>query len=183
MESELLAWDAVKQVADVLKGFDHLERRRILRWCSELFEPPSDRAVADERGEGSVASSISTASVSGVSGNAIEAFGSPGELLAATAAKTDAERALVVAAHLQRAEARESLSAFEINSQLKHLGYRVRNITEAIGAHQRARPALMIQIRKSGNSKQARKAYSVTAPGFAKVQSLLDESRPDGKHP
>ena len=61
------------------------------------------------------------------------------------------------------------------SKQLKDLGHSVSNITRAFDSMMSQRPRLVIQVRKSGKTKQARKRYRVSREGIKRVQSMLAE--------
>lgn len=86
---------------------------------------------------------------------------------------TDVQRALVGAGFLQVKNSLEKLSGQEINKELKNIGQPVDNITNAISGNIKVKPNRMIQLRKSGKSKQAKKEYKVTPPGFKAIYELL----------
>ena len=73
----------------------------------------------------------------------------------------------------QVCENQSSFAAQTLNTQLKDLGYGVGNITEAFTALKSERPALVLQLKKSGTSRQARKTYKLTQEGVRRVQTML----------
>ena len=64
----------------------------------------------------------------------------------------------------------------QVNNELKHLGHGTDNITKLIGKLVVTSPQQVLQTRKSGNTRQARKTYKVTKAGLKRVQELLDTS-------
>jgi hypothetical protein len=56
---------------------------------------------------------------------------------------------------------------------LKNLGHGVKDITKVFSSLIATSPQQVIQTRKSGTSRQARKRYKVTKAGIARVQELL----------
>lgn len=81
--------------------------------------------------------------------------------------------ALLAAYYQTRFQAKDTATGQEINSILKHHGTVVRNITDALGANMTTKPALVLQVAKSGSSRQARKAYKVTTQGIQFVERML----------
>ena len=63
--------------------------------------------------------------------------------------------------------------AQSVNTKLKHLGHGVGNITQALDVLKDRRPQLIVQLRKSGTTKQARKKYKVTTAGKSAVEAML----------
>src|SRR5436309_1211119 len=73
--------------------------------------------------------------------------------------KTEAEKALVVGCWLQVVPQQKDFESQPLNSEWKNLGHGVGNITDAMTTLIRRKPALVIQIQKSGTTRQARKRY------------------------
>ncbi|UOR08566.1 hypothetical protein LCM18_10005 [Qipengyuania flava] len=96
-----------------------------------------------------------------------------GELFDAFDPRTDAEKALVAAYWGAVYEEEDSFDSQSLNTMLKNLGHGVTNITRALGSLSGQKPALVIQTRKSGTSKQARKTFKITRSGISEVQSRL----------
>ncbi len=104
----------------------------------------------------------------------LKSYASLSECLAAVQKKkmTDMERTLVAAAYIQETGAKQSISAQETNGALKHTGHEVGNITRAFEGNMHCKPQLIIQLKKAGTSKQARKEYKVTTEGLKFVSNL-----------
>jgi hypothetical protein len=83
------------------------------------------------------------------------------------------DRALLGAYYVQVVQQQDSVGAQEVNTLLKHHGIGLTRITEAFDANMKSQPALMMQLRKSGSTKQARKLYKVTTAGIKFVDSRL----------
>ena len=101
-------------------------------------------------------------------------FASLAELHDAANPTLDKERALVTAYWLQVCEGAENFGAHAVNNALKELGHGVSNITNALDALKRPKPALVLQLKKAGKSKQARKTYKVTEAGVSAVKAMID---------
>ena len=59
---------------------------------------------------------------------------------------------------------------------LKNLGHGVGNITRAFDTLRASKPALTVQTRKEGSSKQARKKFRVTTEGHRRITLLSEQS-------
>lgn len=94
-------------------------------------------------------------------------------LLEQWAPETMAERALLGAYSLAKGRADRTVTSQAINAELKRNGIPVPNITRAIESNLRAKPALMVQKKKMGTTRQARKQYAITAEGVAFVETHL----------
>ena len=105
----------------------------------------------------------------------LTSFQTLGECFAAIpiSSLSEVQRALVAAGFLQVKGSLEKLSGQEINKELKQIGQAVGNITNAISGNISVKPQRMIQLRKSGRSKQAKKEYKVTLPGIKAIQKLF----------
>jgi hypothetical protein len=57
---------------------------------------------------------------------------------------------------------------------LKNLGQGLANITNAIDGLRNQKPALVLQLKKSGKSQQARKTYKLTVAGIKAVEVMID---------
>jgi hypothetical protein len=86
---------------------------------------------------------------------------------------SDGEKVLVVGYWYQYREQAQELEAQTLNAQLKHLGHGIGNITRAMGWATDQKPALMVQKRKEGTTKQARKKFVVTNEGKKYVEKML----------
>src|SRR6266508_1351893 len=155
--------EAMRQVSAALDPLASDERGRVLRWAAERFALPLG-VVGDSR-HGSRQQPAKQAPG--------EAPQEPGEFYAQAAPETEPDRALVVAYWVQEVQGDGEFEAQTVNTQLKHLGHGVSNITRALDDLKARKPQFVIQIQKSGKSKQARKRYKVTAAGKAEVRRML----------
>ncbi len=167
-----LEFAAMRTVYTALEGLDEGARARVLDYVSSrlglasfarpLPKPPAggkdDEDVADE-GAGTQVPELG--------------FSSFAELFDAVQPKTNSDRALVAGYWLQVCGGTESFDAFSANRELKHLGEGLANITSAIDALKGQKPALALQLKKSGKSQQARKIYKVTHAGVKAVEAMI----------
>ncbi len=100
--------------------------------------------------------------------------GSIADLVERWTPDTMAERALLGAFALAKGKPDRTVTSQAINAELKRNGLPVPNITRAIESNLRAKPPLMVQKKKMGTTRQARKQYAITAEGVAHVQGRLD---------
>jgi len=56
---------------------------------------------------------------------------------------------------------------------LKNLGHGIGNVTRACSALIAEKPALLMQVKKAGSTKQARKQYRLTTAGIQRVREML----------
>ena len=87
---------------------------------------------------------------------------------------SNADRALLAGYWLQVCNDAEAFDGFSANKELKHLGQGIANITDAINALKAQKPALALQLKKSGKSRQARKTYKLTVAGIKAVENMIN---------
>lgn len=100
-------------------------------------------------------------------------YGSLAELYDAAQPKSQSDKALVCGYWLQICQGAENFDAFSVNKELKNLGQGVPNITSALDALKAQKPALALQLKKAGKSRQARKTYKVTVAGIKAVEAMI----------
>lgn len=86
---------------------------------------------------------------------------------------TMSDKALLGAYYLTRARGEDTVTSQAINSELKRNGLAISNITRAIEANMRPDRPLMVQEKKMGSTKQARKQYRITPAGVETVERKL----------
>jgi hypothetical protein len=163
--SDLDEIEAMKVIAAALEPLDEAARQRALQWVVSRFRG-GRRPTGADSGE-----PVDTGGT-GESGDR-PAFDSFAELFEGANPAIDREKALVAAYWAQVCEAQPSFAAQTLNTELKHLGHPIGNITEALSALKSERPALVLQLKKSGTSQQARKTYKLTTEGVRRVQTML----------
>lgn len=169
-------------MGDIAKALDKLGGdtdgvRRVLQWSWAAHLPgegsPSNTKVV----AGAVSSQLEgvSASMTGTvtPPSAGQSFSTLPDLYSKVSPASDSNRALVVGYWLQVMQGEQDLDAFQVNKELKHLGHGVSNITTALSSLIERKPQLVIQTRKSGNSKQARKLYRLTDAGIKAVERLI----------
>lgn len=159
---------AMATLEGALKELNDDERQRVLRWIFERFgaqlpksaiKPPSKPAGSNASDENDVVANNETEDLA--------------EFYDQATPSTDAEKTLVVAYWFQYKQGQADVESQSINTQLKHLGHGVSNITRAFDTLKSQKPALIVQTRKDGSSKQARKKFKVTSEGKKAVEHML----------
>ena len=168
-------FSAMKTVYDVLEPLEVEARNRVLTYITSLLgiaaKAPVNRVapssnLAPEKESGQPAPEEQAKNVS--------SFANFAELYAATSPKTNGEKALVVGYWLQVCNNTENFTAAAANKDLTHLGHKVTNITDAIDKMKSQKPALILQLKKSGNSRQARKLYKISVEGQKRVEAMIN---------
>lgn len=161
---ELAAMIAVERA---LADLTEEERTRVLAWASSKFnvalkaqkQKKQETDDGDEDDDSPPADPNTTATLA--------------EFYDQANPTTEGEKVLVVGYWYQFRENAQDLDSQALNSQLKHLGHGIGNVTRALEWPKSQKPALMVQKRKEGTSKQARKKFAVTNEGKKYVEKML----------
>jgi hypothetical protein len=158
VDPELEAITAVAGALDKIKSDDRMVAR-VLRWARERYTGATEPDVATQRGKAAAADAVEYDDVA--------------TLYSAASPRTDAERALVVGYWFQVYQGMKDFDSQRVNTELKNMGHGVGNITDAFSRLIERKPQYVIQTRKSGTARQARKLYRLTNEGIKHVQSML----------
>lgn len=169
--------DAIKVILDALEGMTDAERARILKYVIERLDVEMPQAVAAPRAEIPPRPAEIASAPLLLAQRSTSEFA---ELFASAEPQTDKERALVAAYWVQEVQGEGSFVSQSLNTELKNLGHAVGNITDALNRLIEERPQLVLQLRKEGNTKQARKVYKLTYEGVKRVQQMANRSNQDG---
>lgn len=161
--------EAMKKIAAALEPLDDEARSRALQWATSRFRL-SKSVVTSEQMTTRTAEAFSGVAASG-------GYSTFAELFDAASPVTEKDKALVAAYWVQICENTTSFPAQSLNELLKDLGHRIGNITEALTALKVERPALVLQLKKSGTSRQARKIYKLTQEGTKRVAAMTSGAR------
>jgi hypothetical protein len=158
---------AMKNVASALEPLDDAARLRILTWAASRYggKPFLPTSSPIETPTSGISNSVSSDA-----GN-YETFA---ELFAAANPEIEREKALLAAFWVQVCLGQASFASQTLNSELKDLGHGVSNITDALTQLKSEKPALVLQLKKSGTSKQARKTYKLTQEGIKRVMTMVN---------
>lgn len=154
---------AMKKIAEALEPLDDAARDRALQWAVSRF-----------KGLNQSVSLLPSAAVSSPRSGQMQvpASGQFAELFNAASPMTEKDKALVAAYWLQVSEGSSGFQAQALNNLLKDLGHGIGNVTEALNGLKNERPALVLQTKKSGNSRQGRKTYRLTTEGTKRVLAM-----------
>lgn len=158
--------EAMKVVGDALQQLSYKGRERVLQWVISRFLPSENTnnviGIVKPSANPGAASGDTTANTE---------FSDLPTLFDAASPKTGVDKALVVGYWIQECQGSADFVSQQINTELKHLGHGVGNITDAFNGL--IAQKLVMQIRKSGVTKQARKKYKLTREGTKRVQQML----------
>lgn len=166
--------DAIQVVCEALEPLSGEARTRILHYIASLLAidgtlgtPPLKNDSVNEELEATPGQVDNTQWSS--------QFSTFAELHDKAGPVTNADSALVAAYWVQHFEGNENFGSQGINKELKHLGTGVKNITSALDQLRNSKPALILQVRKGGKSRQARKTFRLTEAGIKRVREMISE--------
>lgn len=162
-------YEPFKNVLDILEPLDEEARNRVIKAVSALLGIDSVAQVAKAAGDNPQDVAVVTADYS----QPESTFSTFAELYAAVNPTSNGEKALVAGYWLQVCEHGESFTSQEANRELANLGHRIPHITSAINTMMECKPQFILQLRKSGRSRQARKTYKLSDAGVTRVQEMI----------
>jgi hypothetical protein len=165
---------AMQEVAEAVNNLDEDARGRVLRWAVERYNVP----VGSPKPAARVAANASSAVSNGNGTGELPQFSDIAELYAAASPESEVDKALVAGYWFQFAEGKPEFGSQEVNSALKNLGHPIKNITSAFDALKGRKPASVMQLKKSGSSRQARKTYKLTVAGKNAVEMMVGQHQP-----
>ena len=160
---------AMMAINEALKDLSPDSVLRVIRWAADRFKVQASKPLGEPLSPPGGSSEVLSPPT--------PQFSDVGDLFDAAGPKTGAENALVVAYWLQRINGRDEWTGFEINSELKHLGHGLDNITDALDSLISRKPALAMQRHKSGTTRQARKKYKLTRQGLVEVENMIAQCK------
>ncbi|MGE0640202.1 MAG: hypothetical protein AB7G12_13790 [Thermoanaerobaculia bacterium] len=162
--------EAMGVIANAFAKLGTGSRARVLDWAYRFYLQSGSNAR-----ESTVGSVRNVAEAHPIATNAPAETMDIATLFARSNPGTEGEKALVAGYFFQRLQGMEDFDSFTLNSELKHLGHGVTNITRALGSLIGVKPQLVMQTRKEGKSKQARKRYKLTLEGQKRVERMLHD--------
>ena len=153
---------AMGDISNALSPLQPDEVRRVLRWATEKFLP---RETKPE-------SRVTEAHIA-VAGHDPNRFATIADLFDAAAPGTGLQKILVAAYWFQVCQGGDDFDSQSLNTELKHLGHPSSNITRDMDSLMNRVPKLVLQTRKEGNSRQARKRFKLTREGMRVIERLL----------
>lgn len=161
---------AMTEIAKALQSLDVDSVRRVLSWAADRFEVGMSIGEACNAANGANLKREDNDNSSENEGR----YDDVADLYTDCDPKSDPERALVVAYWFQELAGQQDFESASVNKELKNLGHGVSNITAALNSLISRKPQWVIQTRKSGTSKQARKRYKLTKEGEKQVQRMIE---------
>ena len=165
-------FEATKTVYKALEPLDDDARQRVVDHVAGMLEIVATKAKVASVGEEELADEEAAAAAAAPPG--ATTFGTFAELFNACSPESTAQKALVTGYWLQVCEGNPTFDAQSANKLLMHMGHRLANITSAIDSLRAQKPAPVVQTKKSGTSRQARKTYLVTSHGIEAVKAMIN---------
>lgn len=161
---------AMQKVVEALGGLDEPDLRVVLGFIGMRY---GGMRVPSGPTAGNLADSAGAANGNGPTA-APTTFSAFHDLYHAANPETESEKALVAGYWVQVCQQNDGFDSFTANSALKGMGYTVSNITRALDALMAQEPKYVMQIKKSGTARQARKVYKLTTAGLKRVVEMLN---------
>lgn len=167
--------EAMSTVATALQGLQPEEQARVLDWASKKFGVVLTTAPRRTGG------SPGGASPAGAANGDEPEYAEFAELFAVANPKTDVQKALVAGYWVQVIGKKPSFQSQELNKELKHLGHYLSHITDALDGLIAVKPQQVLQLKKAGNTRQARKTYKLSVAGINAVREMLGKAAANGE--
>ena len=171
-ENPTSEFDAFQNVHNALVGLDEEAKARVLASVSTLLGIGAPVAAAARSNKGARNENESDADASSHEPEG-KKFSEFAELYSTADPHTNAEKALVAGYWLQVCQGAENFTGQSVNTELNHLGHKLANVTNALSSLIDIKPNLVLQLRKSGKSQQARKKYKLNHEGIKRVKEMI----------
>lgn len=175
IDSEDEEFSAMREVFGALKALpDNDARTRVLSYAASRLGLTLGMPTAKLKPDAPVEDTDDHDAGGRVAAPQSTSYSTFAELFDAAHPQSNADRALVAGYWLQVCQGAESFGGLAVNTELKHLGEAVANVTNALESLKTQKPALALQLKKSGKSQQARKSYKITVAGVKAVEAMLN---------
>ena len=165
-------FEAIRTVHEALEPLEPESRTRVLGYITSLLGIETAIAASNSKKDDEKSANEEEAAAAAAA-KGVKTYGTFAELYSAANPGSNGEKVLVAGYWLQVCASAENFTAAAAQKELTHLGHGVANITDAINSVKDQKPSLILQLKKSGNSKQARKLYKVSHEGVKKVEALI----------
>lgn len=173
MSDAIEEFEAIKAVHGALAPLDAEARSRVLIYIASLLDIDARVAKGPAAPSEEELDEMTEGEDDDEDVGVAPTFPEFADLYAATDPKGNGEKALVAAYWLQVCQGADNFTGYSANKELTDLGYRLGNITTAINNMRNRSPSLIVQIKKSGSSRQARKLYKITGEGIKRVEEMV----------
>lgn len=167
--------EAMAAVAGALAELEESAQVRVLRWAADRFGVKLDNRPRSRDGGEALSADEVTDEETTADDPIFEHFA---DLFNACQPKTAEDKALVAAYWFQSIQGSPTWQSAQLQKELKHLGHAISNIADSLSQAIKRKPARVLQLSKTGSSKQARKTYKLTHEGLVYVQGMLAAATP-----
>jgi hypothetical protein len=158
---------AMATIGGALDTLDEAARERVLRWARDRYgKPTASREVTAWGATSHRADTLPRDQGSSQYTDAADVYAAANPL-------TDGDKVLVVGYWFQVVRGDTELDSQSLNMELKNLGYPISNVTRAVSGLAKSIPRYLVQTKKSGSTKQARKRFRLTVEGVKRVEQML----------
>lgn len=159
---------AMQKVADAIALLDPAAVRRVFTWVSDRLELGPETTGPRPAFRPSNPMNLNARSTQDFS-----AYPDAASFLSAAKCATDAERLLTAAYWYQYIKQEADLNAQTLNTELKNIGHKLTNVTRTFSELIDRKPALAMQVSKTGSGAQGRKRYRLTLEGKSYLEGIF----------
>lgn len=164
--------NAMAAVNAALAGLDQDAAARVLRWAADRYKVP-----LTGRGKSNAPNEDEVDDLGGSEEQGHQAtYEHFSDFFDAADPTTEADRVLVSAYWFQVLQSHGELESQSLNKELKNTGHGVTHMPHALDDLMNAKPRLLVQLKKKGTSRQARRKFKLTTEGIKKVKGMLKAS-------
>jgi hypothetical protein len=154
----------MKLIAEALDPLEQAVQERIASWTSARYGGEGARSLQN------AARPNLPAAETAPQNRAAATFA---ELFDQASPRSEKEKALVAAFWAHECKGQDAFASQALNAELKNLGHGIGNIADALSGLIAESPALILQIKKAGKTKQARKLYKISEAGKRRVREMI----------
>lgn len=170
----------IEAMSTIAKALGSLEKEavvRVLHWASERYGVAPSTSSHRTTAEHAQSANTQPQSQQKASGTGeVATYSDFHELFDAANPSTSVDKALVAGYWFQVLKGQEDLDSQQLNKELKNLGHPSTNITRDLDSLINKTPRFVMQIRKDGSTKQARKKYKLTREGIKALERMLSRT-------
>jgi hypothetical protein len=172
MDTEIAAMQGIAAALDPL---DEAARTRVVTWAAARFEVSLSPQKRDLKrgGPAGVDDEVEGDDGDGGGDDSSE-WEDFADLFDAAGPTTEPKRLLVAAYWVQVVEGASQFGSFQLNKMLKDLGHGATHTAMSMDNLIQQKPALILQLKKSGKSQQGRKTYKLTKAGATAVLAMVN---------
>lgn len=166
--------EAMGTTSKALGGLDEAAQARVIRWLAERYGIVLSATKPRRAGDSNLKDREEDDADDDVDLDGKDGFDHFAELYDASGASTHGDGMLVAAYWVQVLRGQDSFASLELNKLLKDLGHGVTGTSKVMTVLIGKKPAaLILQLKKAGKTKQARKTYKLTDAGRKAVEQMI----------